>query len=193
MTELILVLISAALANNLVLHQALAIDPALQPADAAARPRVHALGLATLLLIVLTVGPGQLLVEYGLRPLQLDSLRLFIFLPLCVLLIDPVLSLLQRQLPNWPFNGLKPLLLGNAALLGLCLQINNTTPGPLTTLAVCLGSGLGFWLVLSLLDDLHQRTEHDAIPLPFRGLPITLIGAGIMAMGFLGLNGLFGS
>ena len=51
-------------------------------------------------------------------------------------------------------------------------------------------AGLGFWLVLSLFDDLRQRTFNNAIPLPFRGLPIQLISAGLMAVAFLGLRGL---
>lgn len=191
MTELLLTLISAALVNNIVLHQALAIDPLLQPVAPAQRNRVHALGLATLVMIVLAVVPGQLLFRYGLQPLQLDYLRLFVFLPLCVLLTAPVLSVLQRQLPHWPFNGLTPLLLGNAAVLGLALQASDARLEPLATLAVSLGSGLGFWLVLCLFDDLHPRS--DAAPMALRGLPIDLIGAGIMALAFLGFNGLFSS
>lgn len=193
MTELLLTLISAALVNNLVLHQALALDPLLQPVEPASRRRVHALGLATLVLMVLAVVPGQLLYRYGLRPLQLEYLRLFVFLPLCVLLAAPVLNRLQRQLPHWPFTGLKPLLLGNAAVLGLALQASDATLDPFATLALALslGGGLGFWLALCLFDDLRQRS--DAAPVALRGLPIELIGAGIMALAFLGFNGLFTS
>jgi len=191
MTELLLTLISAALVNNLVLHQALALDPLLQPVEPASRRRVHALGLATLVLMVLAVVPGQLLYRYGLRPLQLEYLRLFVFLPLYVLLAAPVLNRLQRQLPHWPFTGLKPLLLGNAAVLGLALQASDATLDPFATLALSLGGGLGFWLALCLFDDLRQRS--DAAPVALRGLPIELIGAGIMALAFLGFNGLFTS
>jgi electron transport complex protein RnfA len=43
--------------------------------------------------------------------------------------------------------------------------------------------------VLSLFSDLRQRIADD-IPLPFRGLPIDLISAGLMAVAFLGFNGL---
>lgn len=189
MTELLLTLISAALVNNVVLHQALGLDPLLQPATAAARRRVHALGLATLAMMVLAIPLGQLLFLQLLRPLALEYLRLFVFLPLCVLLIAPLLSLLQHQLPQWPFAGLKPLLLGNAAVLGLALTISATGTGLLASVALSLGSGLGFWLVLSLFDDLYQRS--DAAPVAFRGLPISLISAGIMALAFLGFNGLF--
>ncbi|MDD2057804.1 NADH:quinone oxidoreductase [Pseudomonas sp. GD03860] len=191
MSELILALISAALVNNLVLHQALAIDPLLQLPVDCERRRVHALGLATLALLVLTTSLGQLLYRFALQPLQLDYLRLFVFLPLCVLLIEPLLGWLSRALPALPFDGLMPLLLGNVALLGLTLHVTQSGYYMLQTLAWGVGGGLGFWLALCLFDDLRQRSDHDAIPLAFRGLPIELIGAGAMALAFLGFNGLF--
>lgn len=195
MTELILALIGAALINNVVLQHGLAIDPLLRcgPCGSASRLRVHALGLATLVAMFLVSVLGQLLYRYGLLPLQLDYLRLFVFLPLCVLGVTPVLGGLQRWLKHWPFAGLQPLLTGNAALLGLCLQLSGEDRGVLHAAMVGLGSGLGFWLALALFDDLRQRSRHDDIPLAFRGLPIDLMGAGIMAMAFLGLDGLFAS
>ncbi|HWD30515.1 Electron transport complex protein RnfA [compost metagenome] len=193
MSEFILALISAALVNNLVLHQGLAIDPPLQPSAGHERRRLHALGLATLTLLVLATNLGQLLYRYVLQPLQLEYLRLFILLPLCVLLIEPLLGLLSRALPTLPFNGLMPLLLVNVALLGLSLQVTEGGYGALQTLAWSLGGGLGFWLALGLFADLRQRSDNDAIPESFRGLPVELIGAGVMALAFLGFNGLFTS
>jgi len=56
------------------------------------------------------------------------------------------------------------------------------------TAALSLGAGLGFWLVLSLFSDLRQRIADNDIPLPFRGLPVELISAGLMAVAFLGFN-----
>lgn len=192
MSEFILALISAALINNLVLHQGLAIDPALQqPSTDHDRRRLHALGLATLALLVLACSLGQLLYLYALQPLQLGYLRLFVLLPLCVLLINPLLGLLSRALPALLFNGLMPLLLSNVALLGLSLQVIEGGYGALQTLAWSIGGGLGFWLALSLFADLRQRSDNEAIPESFRGLPIELIGAGVMALAFLGFNGLF--
>ncbi|MGH8380955.1 Rnf-Nqr domain containing protein [Pseudomonas sp.] len=193
MSEFILALISTALVNNLILHQGLAIDPALHPSAGHDRRRLHALGLATLALLVLTTTLGQLLYRFVLQPLQLDYLRLFVLLPLCVLLIEPLLGLLSRVLPTLPFNGLMPLLLGNVALLGLSLQVTEGGYGALQTLAWSLGGGLGFWLALGLFADLRQRSDNKAIPRSFRGLPVELIGAGVMALAFLGFNGLFTS
>ncbi|MFW3898662.1 Rnf-Nqr domain containing protein [Pseudomonas putida] len=220
MTELILALIGAALVNNVALQHLLAIDPLLRkergpcgsgftrdcgsgfktviagepaPTRSAFRVKVHALGLATLVAMLLVSVSGQLLYRYALQPLQLDYLRLFVFLPLCVLGPAPILAGLQRWLKGWPFTNLQPLLTGNAALLGLCLQLSGEHQGVLHAAMVGLGSGLGFWLVLALFDDLRQRSQHEDVPRAFRGLPIELMGAGIMAMAFLGFNGLFAS
>lgn len=191
MTELILALIGAALINNIVLQQTLALDPLLRERSGGDRLRIHALGLGTLAAMLLASTAGYLLYHHGLRPLGLGYLQLFVFLPLCVLTATPILRGLQLWRPDWPFEGLKPLLTGNAALLGLCLQLTTEDRGLLDALMTGLGSGLGFWLVLALFDDLRQRIHHDDIPQAFRGLPIELMGAGLMAMAFLGLNGLF--
>ncbi|ATR84473.1 Rnf-Nqr domain containing protein [Pseudomonas defluvii] len=194
MTELIVTLIGAALINNIVLHQGLALDPALRIDGAADRHKIHALGLTTGLLMLSSTLIGQLLYRYLLLPLQLDYLRLFVFLPLCIVLITPLLTLVSRWQPQLPQTGLKPLLLGNAGVLALSLTASSPELDVLQVIALSIGSGLGFWLVLILLDDLRQRTlDNDAIPESFRGLPLELIGAGIMAMAFLGLNGLFTS
>ncbi|MCU0118714.1 NADH:quinone oxidoreductase [Pseudomonas sp. B2M1-30] len=186
MTEFVLTLFSAALINNFVLHWPLGVDPLL----AGERSKVHALGLATACLMLVVGVIGYALWHWLLVPLQLEALRLFVFLPLSVLLIAPLLKQLARWLPNLPFDGLWPLLLGNAGVLGLTLMNAQADKGLPHALALSLGAGLGFWLVLSLFSDLRERTADNDIPLPFRGLPIQLIGAGLLAVAFLGFSGL---
>lgn len=186
MTELLLMLISAALINNLVLHWPLGVDPVL----GSERPQVHALGIATTCLMLIVGTLGYALYHWLLVPLGLTSLRLFVFLPLSVLLIAPLLKLLSRLLAKLSFDGLWPLLLGNAGVLGLTLLNAQDEKGIFHAIALSLGAGLGFWLVLSLFSDLRQRTLDNDIPLPFRGLPIELIGAGLIAVVFLGFSGL---
>ncbi|WP_426234488.1 Rnf-Nqr domain containing protein [Pseudomonas sp. TWP3-2] len=186
MTELVLTLFSAALLNNFVLHWPLGVDPLL----AADRRQVHALGLATLCLMLMVGVLGYAIWHWLLVPLQLQALRLFVFLPLSVLLIAPLLKLLAHWLPTWRFDGLWPLLLGNAGVLGLTLINAQADRGLLHATALSLGAGLGFWLVLGLFCDLRERTTDNDVPLPFRGLPILLIGAGLMGVAFLGFSGL---
>ncbi len=123
-------------------------------------------------------------------PGGVEALQLFIWLPLSLLLIKPLLRLLSRALPRLPFDGLWPLLLGNAGMLGLLLIGTRDDLDLATLSAMSLGAGLGFWLVLSLFNDLRQRISTNDIPLPWRGLPIDLISAGLMAVAFFGFNGL---
>ncbi|CAI8890276.1 NADH:quinone oxidoreductase [Pseudomonas chlororaphis] len=192
MTEIVLTLISAALINNFVLQWPLGVDPLLQASaePQAARRRIHALGIATSCLMLLCSLLGYGLYQVLLVPLGLTALQLFVFLPLSVLLIAPLLKLLTRMLPGLPFDGLRPLLLGNAGVLGALLLAVQANRGIGHSLALGLGAGLGFWLVLSLFSDLRQRILNNDVPLPFRGLPIDLISAGLMAVAFLGFNGL---
>lgn len=187
MTEFVLTLFSAALINNLVLHWPLGVDPLLA---AEGRRQVHALGLATACLMVIVGTLGYLVDHWLLMPVNLVSLRLLAWLSLSVLLIGPLLRLLARWLPALSFKGLWPLLLGNAGILGVTLLNSQDDQGLGHVVAASLGGGLGFWLVLSLFDDVRQRTFNNDIPLPFRGLPIQLISAGLMAVAFLGLRGL---
>ncbi|WP_097304864.1 Rnf-Nqr domain containing protein [Pseudomonas chlororaphis] len=195
MNEIVLTLISAALINNFVLQWPLGVDPLLQASaePQVARRRIHALGIATSCLMLLCSLLGYGLYQALLVPLGLTSLQLFVFLPLGVLLIAPLLKLLTRMLPGLPFDGLWPLLLGNAGVLGALLLAVQANRGIAYSLALGLGAGLGFWLVLSLFSDLRQRILNNDVPLPFRGLPIDLISAGLMAVAFLGFNGLLTS
>ncbi|MDR9754555.1 Rnf-Nqr domain containing protein [Pseudomonas sp. SZMC_28357] len=188
MTDILLTMISAALLNNLALHWPLGVDPLLNAPQV--RRRVHALGLASAVLMLISGSVGYALYHWLLVPLELGALQLFVFLPLSVLLIAPVLRLLGRALPGWSFTGLWPLLLGNAGILGVALLNAQHDPGLAQAIALSLGGGLGFWLVLSLFSDLRMRIRDNDIPTPFRGLPIELIGAGLMAVVFLGFSGL---
>ena len=186
MTETLLTLISAALINNLVLHWPLGVDPLL----GSERRQIHALGIATTCLMLIVGILGYALYHWLLVPLQLTSLRLFVFLPLSVLLIAPLLTVLARLFSTLTFEGLWPLLLGNAGVLGVALLNAQEDKGLFHATALSLGAGLGFWLVLSLFTDLRERTADNDVPLPFRGLPIDLIGAGLIAVVFLGFSGL---
>ncbi|MGE8155051.1 electron transport complex protein RnfA [Pseudomonas vancouverensis] len=186
MTEILLTLFSAALINNVVLHWPLGVDPLL----GSERRQVHALGIATTCLTLLVGGCGYGIFQWVLLPLDVTALSLFVFLPLSVLLINPLLKWLTKVVPTLSFDGLWPLLLGNAGVLGVALLNAQEDKGFFHAIAMSLGAGLGFWLVLSLFSDLRQRTVDNDVPLPFRGLPIDLIGAGLMAVAFLGFSGL---
>ncbi|GLO12974.1 hypothetical protein PPUJ20028_15550 [Pseudomonas putida] len=181
MSDYFLVVISAALVNHLCLLQ--------QPIS---RQHLHVHGLACALCIALGAIGAQLLIRGVLAPLHIPDLALFLLLPWLALLAWGVPWLLTKWRPAWPVAGLPALLLSNATVLGLTLQqAGDDSTWPATLLQSLLAGG-GFWLALVLFADLRQRSAHADIPGVLRGLPIELIGAGLMAMAFSGFNGMFG-
>ncbi|WP_457437591.1 Rnf-Nqr domain containing protein [Pseudomonas sp. TE3786] len=185
MTAFFLALIGAALVNNL-----LVLLPAGADAVQAQPARLALLGPASALLIAVATPLGWLLFHGLLLPLQLDYLRLFVYLPLVAALAWLCLRLLRR-VRALSVEGLGwPLLVGNGAALGSML-LAETQPF-VQALALGVGGGLGFWLALRLLADLLARIDHQAVPAAFRGAPIVLISAGLLGLALLGLQGLAG-
>ncbi|MGE7989883.1 Rnf-Nqr domain containing protein [Pseudomonas sp. NPDC089554] len=173
MSDFVLVLVSAALVNHLMLHSA-----------PVSRIRVHVLGLCSALSMLVAL-------PVAARLPQASGLELLVALPLLAALAGGIPALLAKLRPEWPLSGVQPLLLGNVAVLGLFLQRANEVSTWGTALAWGLFAGAGFWLALALFHDLRQRSDHPDLALALRGLPIELIAAGVMAMAFSGLNGLF--
>ncbi|MDH4551105.1 Rnf-Nqr domain containing protein [Pseudomonas sp. BN607] len=180
MSDFLLVLISAALVNHLC-----------QPPQPVSRLHLHVHGLACALCIALGVIGAQVLVRGILAPLHALDLALFLLLPWLALLAWGLPRLLAKLRPAWPVAALPALLSSNAVVLGLALQQTGDSSPCLAALLQGVLAGAGFWLALALFADLRQRTEHADIPGVLRGLPLELIGAGVMAMAFSGFNGMF--
>ena len=180
MNDYVLVLISAALLSDQFLQR-----------HPRSRLGLHVCGLAGALSIIMGVLSGQLLEHVLVAPLHLQDLRLFLLLPWLALLAWGVPQVLARLRRDWPTAQLTWPLLNNAALLGLTLQLLGAQAQWLPTLGWAVLAGLGYWLALALFDDLNQRSQHTEVPAPLRGLPIALLGAGIMTMALSGINGLF--
>jgi electron transport complex protein RnfA len=179
MSDFLFALIGAALISNLILGLPLA-------ADALRNARVQAVGPAGALLILLAA-PAAWLLQQAVQAVELSYLHLLFSLSLLASLAWLSLNLLARLRPVLPLDGLWPLLLGNG--LGAML-LARSLDGFGAALALGIGGGLGFWLVLQLMSDLLERIEQCDVPAAFRGTPILLIAAGLMGLAFLGFNGL---
>lgn len=73
----------------------------------------------------------------------------------------------------------------NGAILGLC--IHNTHLGFIEAIVTALGVGIGFTLTIALFTALHERVDESAVPHAFRGLPISLLVAGMIVLALLAL------
>ena len=83
-----------------------------------------------------------------------------------------------------------PLITTNCAILGLALFIVLKEYTFLEGIFYGLGAGAGFTLAISLMAGIREELDLADVPAPFKGAPITMIVAGIMALAFMGFAGL---
>ena len=189
MTELALIIIAAALVNNFVLVQFLGLCPFL----GASRRLEGAAGmaLATGLVLTLASAMSYLVERYILVPLDLAYLSLVAFILVIAAAVQFTELVLRHASPLlYRLLGLYiPLIASNCAVLGVALLNSRQNNSLIEALFYGAGAALGFGLVLTLLSGLRERLDSADIPEPFRGVPITLLTAGLMSLAFYGFNG----
>jgi electron transport complex protein RnfA len=150
------------------------------------------MGLATTFVLTLAAAASWLLYHGVLVPLDLTYLRIVSFIvviagtvQLTELYLKSVSPLLHQLLGIY-----LPLITSNCAVLGVALLALQQRLSFAETLVYAVGAALGFTLVMVLFAAIRERLVHAAVPAPFQGAPITLISAGILALGFMGFAGM---
>ena len=83
-----------------------------------------------------------------------------------------------------------PLITTNCAVLGVAQGNTDQALNFADSMANALGTGLGFAIVIFVFSTIRYRLDSSNTPKAFKGIPIALITAALMAMAFLGLSGL---
>ncbi|MGE3296999.1 MAG: electron transport complex protein RnfA [Porticoccaceae bacterium] len=195
MQEITLLLLSTVLVNNVLLVQTLGVSSLLglsTEGKSAPLDRVLGLAAATGVLLLASAAMNHLLYHWVLVPLDLGDLALPVFV-LVIVLATQLILIGSRRLDLRYHRNLKtlqPLLMANAAILGVTLlNVADTTSLALAMLRA-LGTGIGFSVVLALFAGLREQLTTTAVPAPFRGPAISLISAGLMALAFMGFVGM---
>ncbi len=190
-----LMVLGAILVNNVVFARFLGICPYL----GVSTKIDTALGMSGAVVFVMTLAvavtwPLQRLV---LEPLGLGYLRTIAFILIIASLVQLV-EIVMKKLAKNLFDALGiflPLITTNCAILGVAiLSLTESLPGSNYLMALLYGfaSALGFTMALVIFAGLREHMELYEIPEDFKGVPIALITAGILAMGFMGFAGLGG-
>jgi len=187
--EFLSIVVGAALVNNLVLVQVLGVSFFFSNTNKI--QNAASLGLLSGGVIFCSSLFNFLVFRLILTPLGLQFLQLlaFVFISSCL-----TCALIIRLNKHFPFSfrrhGLSMLMVGgNSAVIGVSLLVNNANRGFSESFAYSLGAASGFALVLVLFAALKERLETSDVPLPFKGLAVDLISAGLVAMAFLGFAG----
>ncbi len=190
MTDILLLLIGATLANNFVLTQ----QPAVYPLNSAAgklRSVIVLAAITSLVLMLSSVG-NYWVYNFLLLPFGLAFLRTVIYLLVIATLASLSGVVISKTAPEFSrLSGLFTLLITtNAAALGLALVNDNNSSSFPATVVYGLGTAAGFSLLLILFSVLRERLMFVDVPQPFQGPAIALITAGLVSLAFMGFAGL---
>jgi len=188
--ELLLILVSTVLANNFVLVRFLGLCPFM----GVSTKLESAIGMSVATAFVLTLSSvcAYLVNTWLLQPLGLEYLATLSFILVIAVVVQLTEALMRRTSPLlYRLLGIfLPLITSNCAVLGVALLNTRQQHNLLESAWYGFGAAAGFGLVLVMFTAMRERIAFAAVPAPFRGAPIGLVTAGLMALAFMGFTGL---
>ncbi|MGQ9842041.1 MAG: electron transport complex subunit RsxA [Spirochaetota bacterium] len=189
------ILISTIFINNYVLSRILGLCPYL----GVSKKLESATGMGLAVIFVMTIASFFTFIIYKfiLIPFHIEYLRTIAFIIVIASLVQLVEMVIEKVSPAlYQALGIfLPLITTNCAVLGVAvLNIDSgfitQQYGLLNSVVQGFGAGIGFTLALLLMAGIRERLEIAMVPENLKGLPITFITAGLMAMAFLGFSGM---
>lgn len=190
MSELIIIALGSALVNNVVLSQFLGLCPFL----GVSKKTNTAAGMGTAVIFVITLASfvAAIIYNYVLDPLGLDYLKTIVFILVIAALVQFVEIFLKKFMPSLyeALGVYLPLITTNCAVLGVALNNVQDSYGILKSVVNGFATAAGFTIAIVILAGIREKIEYNDIPAPFKGMPIVLVTAGLMAIAFCGFSGL---
>lgn len=175
MKNMILLVLGFVLVNNLALTQFLGLTPLL--GFARKGEKILALGLSVTAVTLLTA-----VLLWLLRAVIPAYWQILVAVLLALVLVYLLQLLLGKSLGIW-----FPVIALNSAVLGLALR-TLAAEDLLTVILSALGAGLGFLFGLFLLSGVQEKIESEHLPKAFRGFPIQILAAAIVALALTAFN-----
>ncbi len=188
--ELILIFFSAAIVNNFVLAYFLGICPFIGVSGKITS--AFSMGMATTFVMTITAIVTWLIYHLLLVPFQLEFLQYVSFILVIASLVQFVEMFVKKvSQPLYRALGIfLPLITTNCAILGLALFMVLKDYTFIQGVVYGVGAGAGFTLAITVMAGIREELDLADVPKPFKGVPITLIVAGLLALAFMGFSGL---
>lgn len=188
--EYLVIIISAIFVNNILLAQFLGICPFLGVSNKLST----ATGMSGAVCFVITLATivTWLINRFLLVPFDLVFLQTIIFILVIAALVQMVEIVLKKISPSlYQALGIfLPLITTNCAVLGVALSVVQKEMGLGQATVYAFATALGYGLAMILFAGIREHLALNSVPKAFKGLPIALVTAGIMALAFLGFSGL---
>ena len=190
MNTVLIVLFTTILVNNVVLSQFLGLCPFL----GVSKQLKTATGMSLAVIFVITVSSALSSIVYNYVLVSLDAtyLSTIVFILIIAALVQFIEMFLKKfSRPLYEALGVYlPLITTNCAVLGVALTNVQNEYGVLMSTLAGFGTACGFAFAIIIMAAIRENLDLKAVPAPFRGMPLTLIISGLMAMAFFGFSGI---
>ncbi len=190
MKELLLIAVGSALVNNVVLSQFLGICPFLGVSKNV--KTAGGMGGAVVFVITIASFVTGLIYKLILVPTGFEYLQTIVFILVIAALVQFVEMFLKKAMPPL-YNALGvylPLITTNCAVLGVALTNVSKSYSILEGVVNGIATAVGFLIAIVLMAGIREKIEYNDVPEAFKGTPIVLVTAGLMAIAFFGFSGL---
>ncbi len=188
--DLLLLLISASLVSNVVLSQFLGLCPFL----GVSRKIKTAAGMGGAVIFVITLASAVagVIYKYVLQRFGIEYLQTIVFILVIAALVQFVEMFLRKAMPSLyeALGVYLPLITTNCAVLGVALSNVQKEYDILTGVVNGFATALGFTIAIVILAGIREKMEYNDVPESFKGMPIVLVTAGLMAIAICGFSGL---
>jgi electron transport complex protein RnfA len=189
MKEVILLMVSSAIVNNVILSQFLGLCPFFgvsKKVNTAA-----SMGAAVIFVITIASCVTAVINQFVLVKLNITYLQTIVFILIIAALVQFVEMFLKKSSPSL-YNALGvylPLITTNCAVLGVALtNVQKDYNIGVSTLNG-FATAVGFTIAIVIMAGIREKIEYNNIPKPFQGSAIILVTAGLMAIAFMGFSG----
>lgn len=190
MKELILLIISAAIVNNVVLSQFLGLCPFLGVSKKV--ETAGGMGAAVIFVITIASLVTSLIYKFILATLGLTYLQTIVFILVIAALVQFVEMFLKKSMPALyeSLGVYLPLITTNCAVLGVALNSVQYGYNILQSVVYGFGISVGFIIAIVILAGIREKMEYNDIPESWQGMPIVMVTAGLMSIAFFGFSGI---
>lgn len=190
MIEILILMFSAIFIENFIFAKFYGCCPFLGVSE---KPST-ALGMGMAVTFVMTISSAvtKLVYDYVLVPAKLEYLKIIAFILVIAGLVQFIETFLKRFVPSL-YSSLGiflPLITTNCAVLGAALVNIQNGYSFIESVAFGFSAALGFTMAIVVFAGVRVRLQFAEPPKAFKGMPIALITAGLIAMAFMGFSGM---
>jgi len=188
--DLLVILVGSSLVSNVVLSQFLGLCPFLGVSKKV--KTAGSMGLAVIFVITLASAVAGVINRFVLIRFQIQYLDTIVFILVIAALVQFVEMFLRKMMPPLyqALGVYLPLITTNCAVLGVAINNEQAEYGILTGIVNGFATAVGFTIAIVILAGIREKIEYNDVPRSFRGMPMVLLTAGLMAIAFVGFSGL---